>query len=64
MKVELKRLEIILNLNLLANVKENLKDDLMNPFLKWSEKLDLYESLQCINNRMDLLNQRLLKKSS
>jgi len=64
MELDLNRLELIVNLNLLTEVKEKLKIDLMNPLLKWSEKMELYESLRWINNRIDLLKQRLEKKHS
>jgi len=62
MKEELYRLELILKVNLLANVKDKLKIDLMDPMLKWEERMELFESIQWINKRIDLLNQRLLKK--
>jgi len=64
MKRKFNRLELIIKLNLLTEIKENLESDLMNPLLKRSERMELYESLHCINNRIDLLKKRMLKRTS
>ena len=64
MKIELYRLELILNLNLLTEVKEKLKIDLMDPMLSWIEKMELYQCVLSINKRIDILIQRLEKRPS
>lgn len=41
--------------NLLIEIKERLKDDVMNPLLKWNERAELYKAIQEINEQIHLL---------
>lgn len=62
MKSQLERLELITNIHDLTAIKEKLKDDVMNPMLNWHERMELYESIQCINTRIRYLTLSLEKR--
>lgn len=59
MKVEIKRLELMTNIEELRVVKEKLKNDVMDPMLNWRERIELYQSIQGINERIQILTNRL-----
>jgi hypothetical protein len=49
-------LECITDLEVLVDIKENLKKDVLDPNLKWYERLELYQAIQNINKRIAILS--------
>lgn len=64
MKLELERLELITNMLELIDIKEKLKNSVMDPMLNWQERMELYQSIQGINERIQNLNQKLERPSA
>lgn len=64
MKHELERLELITSLHGLMELKEKLKTSVMDPMLNWRERMELYQSIQGINERIEHLNKRLERPSA
>jgi hypothetical protein len=64
MKQELERLELITSIHELMELKEKLKTSVMDPMLKWRERMELYQSIQGINERIGHLNKRLKRPSA
>ncbi|WP_134703701.1 hypothetical protein [Ammoniphilus sp. YIM 78166] len=64
MKRELERLELITSLYELIELKEKLKTSVMDPMLNWRERMELYQSIQGINERIEHLNKRLKRPSA
>jgi hypothetical protein len=59
MEIQLKRLELISDINALMKLKETLKNHVMDPLMNWKERMELYHSIQEINNRIRELNKGL-----
>ncbi|RXT07974.1 hypothetical protein [Ammoniphilus sp. CFH 90114] len=64
MKLDLYRLELISNIHELMELKERLKNDVLDPKLNWRERMELYQSIQGINCRIENLNNRLENRPS
>lgn len=59
MELQLKRLELITDIHSLVQLKEKLKNDTMDPMLKWHERMEIYKTIQGIKERIDELHTLL-----
>jgi hypothetical protein len=57
MRNEEYNIELITDIDILTDIKENLKQDVLDPNLKWSERMDLYQAIHNINKRIEFLKK-------
>ena len=50
------RIQSITNYRELQTLKESIKDQVINPRLRWDERMVLYKQVQLINERIAKLN--------
>ena len=57
--MNINRLEVLTTIQELIERKEKLKHDVMDPMLYWKERMELYQSIQGINERIRRLQDQL-----
>lgn len=58
MKLFLEEIQQIFDLDSLIHMKEQLKDQIVDPSLSWQSRMDLYEKIKWINLRLEHLKEK------
>jgi len=51
------KIQSMTNISELQTLKESIKDQVINPRLRWDERMVLYKQVQMINERMSKLDR-------